>query len=72
LICHGLCRSLNQSENRGKYGNQQPQRLSIEQLLDRIVDAESNEVVKAYEKRIGQLQLDKHVMKEKIAKCGRP
>lgn len=44
----------------------------IEQLLDRIVDAESNDVVKAYEKRISQLQLDKHVMKEKIAKCGRP
>ena len=44
----------------------------IEQLLDRIVDAESKDVVKAREKSIGQLQLDQNVMKEKIAKCGRP
>ena len=44
----------------------------IEQLLDRIVEAEDNTVVSAYEKRISQLQLDKQVMQEKIAKCGRP
>ncbi|MEW8072637.1 MAG: recombinase family protein [Candidatus Thiodiazotropha sp.] len=44
----------------------------IEQLLDRIVDAESNAVVSAYEKRIGQLQLEQQVMQEKIARCGRP
>ncbi|MBR9910811.1 MAG: hypothetical protein GYB33_10740 [Gammaproteobacteria bacterium] len=44
----------------------------IEQLLDHIVDAESTSVVSAYEKRIGELQLEKQVMQEKIAKCGRP
>ncbi len=44
----------------------------IEQLLDRIVDAESDSVVSAYEKRIGQLQFDKQVMQEKISNCGRP
>ena len=44
----------------------------IEQLLDRIVDAESNAVVGAYEKRIGELQLDKQIKQEKIANCGRP
>ena len=44
----------------------------IEQLLDHIVDAESKEVMKAYERRINQLELDKQVMKEKIVKCGRP
>ncbi|MBT3043385.1 MAG: recombinase family protein [Candidatus Thiodiazotropha sp. (ex Codakia orbicularis)] len=44
----------------------------IEQVLDRIVDAESNAVVSAYEKRIGELQLEKQVMQEKISQCGRP
>jgi hypothetical protein len=41
-------------------------------LLDPIVDAESNAVVSAYEKRISQLKLEQQIMKEKIAKCGRP
>ena len=44
----------------------------IEQLLDRVVDAESEGVVSAYEKRIGELQLEKQIKQEKIAKCGRP
>ncbi|MEZ5492362.1 MAG: recombinase family protein [Gammaproteobacteria bacterium] len=44
----------------------------IEQLLDRIVDAESTSVISAYEKRIGELQLEKQIMQEKIASCGRP
>ena len=44
----------------------------IEQLLDRIVEAESNSVVSAYEKRISQLQLEKEIMQEKISQCGRP
>jgi site-specific DNA recombinase len=44
----------------------------IEQLLDRIVEAEESSVISAYEKRISQLQLDKHVMQEKISQCGRP
>ncbi len=44
----------------------------IGQLLDRIVDAESTSVVNAYEKRIGELQLEKQIMQEKIAKCGTP
>ena len=44
----------------------------IGQLLDRIVDAESTSVVSAYEKRIGELQLEKQIMQEKIAKCGTP
>ncbi|MEW8562583.1 MAG: recombinase zinc beta ribbon domain-containing protein [Candidatus Thiodiazotropha sp.] len=45
--------------------------LKIEQLLDRIVDAESNAVVGAYEKRIGQLQLEQQIMQEKVSQCGR-
>ena len=44
----------------------------IEQLLDRIVAAESTAVVSAYEKRIGELQLEKQIMQEKVANCGRP
>ncbi len=44
----------------------------IEQLLDRIVNAESTAVVSAYEKRIGELQLEKQIMQEKVANCGRP
>ena len=44
----------------------------IGQLLDRIVDAESTSVISAYEKRIGELQLEKQIMQEKVANCGRP
>ncbi|CAE6694911.1 hypothetical protein NTGZN8_130165 [Candidatus Nitrotoga fabula] len=41
-------------------------------MLDRIVDAEFKDVVKACEKRFGQPQRDQNVMKEIIAKCVRP
>ena len=44
----------------------------IEQLLDRVVDSESESVVSAYEKRIGELQLEKQIKQEKISNCGRP
>jgi site-specific DNA recombinase len=44
----------------------------IEQLLDRIVDADSATVIKAYEKRINKLEAEKIEMKEKITNCGRP
>ena len=44
----------------------------IEQLLDRIVDADSSTVIGAYEKRIQKLEKDKIEMSEKIAACGRP
>ncbi len=36
------------------------------------MDAESTVVVSAYEKRIGELQLEKQIMQEKVALCGRP
>ncbi len=45
---------------------------SIEQFLDRIVDAKSSSVINAYEKRIQKLEMDKALFKEKIEKCGRP
>ena len=44
----------------------------IEQLLDRIVDAESASVIGAYENRINKLEQNKIVVSEKIAQCGRP
>jgi site-specific DNA recombinase len=44
----------------------------IEQLLDRIVEADSATVIGAYEKRIQKLEGDKLEMREKIAACGRP
>ena len=36
------------------------------------MEAESSSVVNAYEKCIDQLQLEKEIMQEKIAKCGSP
>jgi site-specific DNA recombinase len=44
----------------------------IEQLLDRIVDAESNSVIKAYENRVQEFEQQKLLLAEKIAGCGKP
>ncbi len=44
----------------------------IEQLLDRIVEADSSNVIRAYENRIRDLEAKKIEMKEKIACCGKP
>jgi site-specific DNA recombinase len=42
------------------------------QLLDRVVEATSDAIVKAYEKRIRDLETQKAVMRNRIANCGRP
>ena len=44
----------------------------IEQLLDRIMDADSSTLINAYEKRIQSLEQDKISMSEQIAACGQP
>lgn len=44
----------------------------VETLLDRIVDAASDSIIAAYEKRIRDLEMEKAVMREKIASCGKP
>lgn len=44
----------------------------IEQLLDRIVQTDMPSVISAYENRIRKLEVDRAVINEKIAKCGRP
>ena len=44
----------------------------IEQLLDRIVDAESSTVIGEYERRIQELETDKLEVVEKMAKSERP
>lgn len=44
----------------------------VDQLLDRIVDASTDSVVTAYEKRIRDLETQKAIVREKIAACGRP
>lgn len=44
----------------------------IEQLLDRIVDANSSEVAKSLESRLETLQNNKIILREKMEQCGRP
>ena len=44
----------------------------LNQLLDRIVDADSETLIKAYEKRLQEFESQKLVLNEKIANCGRP
>ena len=45
---------------------------AIEQLLDRIVEAESRSVIKAFEKRLEKMQADKLVLEEKMSARGGP
>jgi hypothetical protein len=42
----------------------------IEGLLDRIVDAGSPSVIAAYERRIGEFESSKLLLKEKMARIG--
>ena len=66
-------RSLAQKDRRKALESQQSQtEKKIEQLLDRIVDAESPTVIAAYEKRIQKLEADKLELQEKAANSGRP
>jgi site-specific DNA recombinase len=44
----------------------------IEQMLDRIVDADSETLIKAYEKRVQDCEAEKLLLTERIANCGRP
>jgi site-specific DNA recombinase len=44
----------------------------IDQFLDRIVDADSQTVISAYERKIGELEREKLILGERIAKCGTP
>lgn len=44
----------------------------IEQLMDRLVEADSQTMVKAYEKRVRQLETDKAVLVEKSGQSMRP
>lgn len=44
----------------------------IADLLDRVVEASSSSVVRAYEKRIDELEMQKAIMRDKIANCGKP
>ena len=44
----------------------------IEQLMDRLVEADGESVIKAYEKRIGDLETERMVLREKISDCGKP
>ena len=44
----------------------------IDQLLDRIVDASSDSVVSAYEKRVAKLEREKLLAQEKLAETGVP
>ena len=52
-----------------KIGNLDKQ---VEQLLDRIVDASSDAVVSAYEKRIAKLEREKLILEEQLAQTGQP
>ncbi len=44
----------------------------ISQFLDRIVEADSPAVISAYERKIGELERDKLILAENMAKCGMP
>lgn len=44
----------------------------IEKLLDRILDADSPTVSKAFEQRIDTLEKERLLITEKVAQCGRP
>ena len=44
----------------------------IAQLLDRIVSANSDSVISAYERRIDKLEKEKLALDEKLAKAGKP
>ncbi len=44
----------------------------VEQLLDRIVEADTPSVVRAYENRVQELEAQKAELKEKLADCGKP
>ena len=45
---------------------------TVDQLLDRVVDAENPAVINAFEKRIELLHKDRIILEEKIANCGQP
>lgn len=45
---------------------------TIGQILDRVVEADSTTIIKAYENRIRTLEEEKTALREKIANCGRP
>ena len=42
------------------------------QLMDRLIEADSDGVIRAYENHIGKLESERALINEKIAKCGRP
>ncbi|ODT48574.1 hypothetical protein [Devosia sp. 63-57] len=44
----------------------------VDQLLERIVDASSDTVVRAYEKKIKELESQKAMLADKIANSGKP
>ncbi len=44
----------------------------VDQLLDRIVETDSPSVIRAYEKRIKEMELRKMELREKVSQCGRP
>ena len=44
----------------------------INQLLDRIIEAETPTVIRAYESKISAMETQKLEMQEKISQCGRP
>jgi len=45
---------------------------TVSELLDRIVEAESPTVISAYGRKIDELERDKLILAENIAKCGTP
>lgn len=44
----------------------------IVQLMDRLVETDSDSVIRAYEKRIGSLETQRAELREKIENCGKP
>ena len=65
---------LQQSSDAAKAHKSNIKRLDkqIDQLLDRIVNANNSSVVSAYEKRIAKLEREKLLAEEQLAQCGKP
>ncbi len=68
-------------EERGELSLEQSHTLKLElgkidkkvkQFLERIIEADSHTVIKAYENQVKKLEEEKITLSENIARCGRP
>ena len=44
----------------------------LAQVVDRLIEADNGAIIKAYEQKVSDLERQKLILKEKVAKCGTP